>query len=76
MAKLLYFNDDDGREVPRHVWEQMIAEARNKAGLILTQSGDPEAALNDFAESMKNIERLLEIYRQQFGDPYAPAPKD
>ncbi len=76
MSKLLYFNDDDGKwyKVPQDVLEQMIGDARAKAGKALAESGDGEKALTVFQEEMKNINVLLKIYKGRFGDPYPDDP--
>lgn len=76
MGKLLYFNEDDGKtyDVSRAALEQMIGDARAKAGKTLAESGDANRALDVFAEDMRNIGILIAVYKNRFGDPYPDTP--
>jgi hypothetical protein len=77
MGKLLYFNDDDGKtyEVTRPLREQLIADARAKAGAVFASSGDADKALAVFQKDMENIAVLIKAYKNKFGDPYPALPR-
>ena len=72
MGKLLYFDDDDGKtyEVTRDALEQMIGDARAKAGQAFAKFGNAEDALNVFQDEMRKINVLIKVYKSRFGDPY------
>ena len=72
MGKLLY-QDDEGttREVPRLVWEQMIADVRNEVAKELADpTPGPNTALERIQERLIVIDQLMEAYKEKFGDPY------
>ena len=79
MAKLLYEQGDEGKDIGPLGWQKVIGEIRDK---IAKELSEFEGNLNDegvkihFAQMRSNITVLLDQYKKKFGDNYPKIPED